>query len=243
MDKDIFIQTGKDIEKNIRDICSKYNGRITTITCFSSLNANINIVSLINAYNDNCSEWKQLCSQITQYDILMRIHGTSKGVRPTKHKKHISFYNAISLLYIIGKRKICCKIFRNGFHITGCCSFDMYIEASNIMRYIVSHIIHNKNLHITTYSIQLMNILIVLNHELEIDNIVKAFHDNKIKIDGHSLSFFYDIERYSGLRVKINDIRCTILLFPSGKVMYTGLKQTQHIIIIHNVLEAILQIK
>ena len=64
-----------------------------------------------------------------------------------------------------------------------------------------------------------MNVLIDVGHELLLEEVCNYFDKLKYKC-------LYDREVYCGLRIKVpcNDFVCTVLAFPSGKVLLTGLK-------------------
>lgn len=227
-----FLSHGAAIEEVMYETFSKYSPRITTITSYFNIEPTLNIRDihhLMELYENNKPSWNKACYDICgggDY-IHIRVPGSSrKDMIRKKDKIHISFYNSISLVYTKTKRKICCKLFKSGFHITGCESFQNTIDIVEMFKHFLFELIgtHVQILHST---IQLTNILFNLGKEIDIDKLTTNIISRK-----YDIRVLYDIERYCGLRLKIGT--CTFLLFPSGKGMLTGIKKGEDIRFVSN---------
>lgn len=198
----------RDLERYVRSELACFDGRITTITCFASLNRYIDYMKLISV------KWKN--------DVVgVRIPGSQKN----KRRLHYSFSNSVSLSAKKKGRQITCKVFSNGFHLTGCNSWTGEIGVEECIHEVFLPVVKDicygdgdgRNVIVQDYKLQLMNIMIDVGTELDLDELSR-----KIKRS------FYDVERYSGLRVK-EDGCGTILAFRSGKVMFTGVKNVENL--------------
>lgn len=208
-DKDSFLKNGREINKIIL-------GRITTMTCFFNIDTNIKISDILEYFSHNNVDF-----------VTLRIPGS----KLSKNKQHKPFLNSLSLVYKYdNKRTICCKTFRNGIHMTGCNTFEMCLEVWQLLCSIMKDIF-KCDIHIVNYSIQLINIIHDFKKEIDIDTLIR-------KINEPNITCHYDIERYSGLRVKVDVIKykCTLLIFPSGKIMITGVKNANDIEIMNTFL-------
>jgi TATA-box binding protein (TBP) (component of TFIID and TFIIIB) len=182
---------------SIRESFGNFDARITTITAFFPADNSIIAFDRIKEYPD----------------FVVRLPGTPKNRR----RNHATFYNAFSLAKKINKHTICIKIFRTGMHITGCSSF----EECNDMFKIVSEILVVKSN--GTPRLQMINI--VLDLKLLLDLVVLYSELTKESTtDLKPFTVLYDRERYCGLRMKYNESSGTALVFPSGKVMVSGVK-------------------
>jgi TATA-box binding protein (TBP) (component of TFIID and TFIIIB) len=73
--------------------------------------------------------------------------------------------------------------------------------------------------------VQLVNVLVDASKELDLEHFCDVFKKKELKC-------LYDREVYCGLRVKVpceHGNTCTGLLFPSGKIMLTGLKHVSDV--------------
>jgi len=209
-----FLLKGKDIEDRVSNVLSLVDGKITTITCFMATDSNLNIDRILTLYK-NTDAWSVFSTEIGK-DINIRLPGSRKNSK----RAHKAFFNSISVWYKEGKRKICTKIFRTGFHITGCNTFEDCLKTFRVMVKLVEKS-HGVTVALLGHKIQMVNILADFDKELDLENL-SAYYIER------GLNCKHDREKYCGLRVKNQkeekDVSGTALLFPSGKAMLTGLK-------------------
>lgn len=209
-DKDSFMNIGRGIDNVIL-------GRITTITCFFNIDITVDLSDVLYYFSSTNVEL-----------FTLRVPGSKRS----KHKNHTPFFNSLSLVYKYDKkRKICCKLFRTGFHMTGGNSFQMCIDICQLVCVLLKDIT-NSVVHVTKYTIQLVNVLLDVEQSIDIDNVIRHINCEK------NITCHYDIERYSGLRVKIDLDRytCTLLIFPSGKVMISGVKTANDVEVMNEII-------
>lgn len=122
------------------------------------------------------------------------------------------FYN--STMFRDGTRSV--KVFRTGLHITGCKRFE---DITNILTNLTST-------PPVSIDVQLVNILVNFDKDLYLHHLCNQFRS--------TYDCLYDRDRYCGLRIKVPSIadsikKTTILLFPSGKAMITGIRHPEDI--------------
>jgi len=206
-----YIIDGRDIETNIAKTFGSYEARITTITSFMETSVDISVQNFVDI---SLTEWTKII-KIVDKPLNIRVPGTRKNSK----RKHKSFYNSISIHYKTAtNRTICAKMFRTGFHITGCKDFEECIAAADVMTQVIA-LVHGTNVFVTSGSIQMVNIVLNLRRILKLEEMYNSLTDS-------SLNCIYDREVYCGLRVKIpsNDRTCTAIFFPSGKAILAGIR-------------------
>jgi TATA-box binding protein (TBP) (component of TFIID and TFIIIB) len=153
------------------------------------------------------------------------------GTQRTKFTKVNAFYNSpLCLMHKIGTRKICVKVFRTGFHITGSDSFERVSQTVGMLDLAPEHV--------ETVAIQMINLLVARGSAVDLDEVC-----GKLAAQGTGLQCLYDPESYCGLRIKVPKRhdqlkKSTVLLFPSGKQIITGVTTGEDI---DNVVERIIQ--
>lgn len=149
--------------------------------------------------------------------------GTHPDDNTTTKKRPRDFYN--STMFRDGNKSV--KVFRTGLHITGCNRFE---DITNI----ITNLTSTPPLSI---DVQLLNILVNFNKDLFLHHLCERFRS--------TYDCLYDRDRYCGLRIKVPSIispnkKTTLLLFPSGKAMITGIRHPEDIQNIHtNILSPI----
>lgn len=217
-----FLQKGTQFENSVSSLLSPCNGRITTITCFIDVDTNVPFQRLVEL--SQTSEWDSICAQVGK-PFQIRVPGERKNSR----RKHRSFYNSISIVYKEDTRTICVKTFRTGLHITGCNTFEKCVDAFESVCYLI-WAVTDVVLTAKTCDVQLVNVLLNYGKDLDLNELCEVYTKN-------GLNCLYDREAYCGLRVKVvgeHGNTCTSLLFPSGKMMFTGLKHECDIETIYN---------
>lgn len=193
---DTFREIGRGIESQVASMPKSLDARISTITSFTEIDRNIDVALVIKKIGD----WSEL---------KVRLPGTAKN----KKRNHRSFFNSISVM--LGG--VCIKIFRTGLHITGCKSIDQICEVSQKIMTILRSIHSREDMQIKNLRIQLVNVLIDFHQAQDLLDLSKQMKN---------VVCVYERETYFGLRAKtkIDDRMLTVLIFPSGKAVITGIK-------------------
>jgi TATA-box binding protein (TBP) (component of TFIID and TFIIIB) len=193
---DQFKEIGRGIEGQLASMSKSLDARISTITSFTEINRNIDVPLVIKKIGD----WSEL---------KVRLPGTAKN----KKRNHRSFFNSISV--VLGG--VCIKIFRTGLHITGCKSFDQICEVSQQILTILKSIHSREDMTIANLRIQLVNVVIDFQQPQDLLDLSKQMKN---------VVCVYERETYFGLKAKtkVGDRMITVLLFPSGNAVITGIK-------------------
>jgi TATA-box binding protein (TBP) (component of TFIID and TFIIIB) len=153
-------------------------------------------------------------AKFDKYPVV--ISATEVSSPEGKKRKRMAFYNAKTFRH----GTVSVKVFRTGLHVTGCKSFEDVTKTLTTLTNILP----------TQIDVQLVNILVNFNQPLHLHALCDAFKKH--------YDCLYDRETYCGLRIKVPSIiadkaKTTILLFPSGKAMITGLRHSEDIQHIH----------
>ena len=202
-----FTNTSKAFQEAIDTYLGAYGGKLTTITCYMETDMSIKLQDIL----DNQDLVLEVLDTVS---AEIRVPGTQKS----KKRCHRSFHNSLAIQYKVEKRTICTKLFRNGMHITGCKSFEQCHDTFDKMSRVI-YFLYNQVPQLTAFKLQLVNVLVDVGHELYLNELCERFNR-----DGYKC--LYDREVYCGLRIKVpcEGCVCTVLAFPSGKILLTGLK-------------------
>ncbi len=180
----------------------RYSGRISTMTTF--FHCDNSIIQFDDIKNDA--------------KITIRYPGT-----PINKKRCRKVFNNAFILQIQhDNRKVVIKVFRTGLHITGCASFEQCIS---VYKYVKSKI-GGSVVCTREPSLQLLNFVFDLKKNLDLSNL-----KNVLESKSHIKDVFkclYDRDTYTGLRVKHSN-GGTALIFPSGKIILSGVKNHETI--------------
>lgn len=194
---DQITSIGNAIEVEVDTKFSAIGGRITTITCFIGMSHDLSVPVVAGA---NLQDWPELS---------IRIPGAKKNSR----RSHRSFSNSISICL----KGVCIKVFRTGLHITGCKSFRQCQEVAQKMLVFLRSTHKNNIMQIVESRLQLVNVMVDFGVEQDLMALSQRMKD---------VVCIYDREVYFGLKVKaeIGDRKISVLVFPSGKTVITGIK-------------------
>ena len=182
----------------------------TICECFGKFDARITTITSFFPSDNTVIEFER----IQNYpDFAVRMPGTPKNSK----RNHRSFYNAFALAKKINKRTICIKIFKTGMHITGCNTFE---ECNDIFN-IVSEMLVVKST--GTPRLQMINIVFDVKNILDLVVLYSELKKEEQE-DLKQFTILYDREGYCGLRMKYKEESGTALVFPSGKIMLSGVK-------------------
>jgi TATA-box binding protein (TBP) (component of TFIID and TFIIIB) len=142
------------------------------------------------------------------------------GTPINKKRKRQCFNNAFMLEIERNSRKVVAKVFRTGVHITGTTKVEDSIEVfTTVKRKLGGDVICSSE-----PKLQLLNC--VMNHGKRLD-----LEDTKANIVKKTSGFdcIYDRDTYAGLRVKNRVGGGTLMIFPSGKMILSGIQKTDQI--------------
>lgn len=154
-----------------------------------------------------------------------------------------SFYNSVTFRYKqpCTNKKRAIKVFSNGsLHMTGFRTLDECFQgAENMVSLINTCMSDTETVHITDFSVQLINTCLKVSHQLNMEKVVEVFKTQTL----HKV--LYDVERHPGLQLKVlcqsTQRTVTVIIFRTGSVLITGVHSPSELLESYKTVTAILE--
>lgn len=134
--------------------------------------------------------------------------------------KENGFYNQVTVEFVDGTSKKSIKFFPNGtVHVTGCSDIDDCHKVMNLIRFVVSFIVHKDDVKVDDFKIFMINTNFSMNSTLNLQSVITCLRNLKLNVS-------FNPEVYSAVKVKFspdaNMKQVTASIFSSGCVLITG---------------------